>query len=84
MKTQIDYSASYYPNHLRPFEYEFEPGKVLACFLEYEPPDRGVGYPGGAWLVYAFAGGVDIEGVLADSVILAIEEAASWQFSQNC
>ena len=83
MKTQIDYSTDHWPNHLRAFEYEFEPGKVLACFLDYEPPDRGVGYPGGAWLVYAFAGGVDIESVLADSVIQDIERAAQWHFSEK-
>ncbi len=42
MKTQIDYSAGHWPNHLLPFEYEFEPDKVLACFLEYSEPDPGV------------------------------------------
>jgi len=42
MKTQIDYSAGHWPNHLRPFEYEFEPGKVLACFLEYSEVIRDI------------------------------------------
>ena len=83
MKTQIDYSTGHWPNHLRAFEYEFEPGKVLACFLEYSEPDPGVGYPGGAWLVYAFAGGVDIEGILADSIIQDIERAAACYFSEK-
>ena len=80
---QTDYSAGHWPNHLHAFEYEFEPGKVLACFLEYEPPDWGVGYPGGAWLVYAFAGGVDIGGILADSVIQDIEREAACYFSEK-
>jgi hypothetical protein len=83
MKTQIDYSAGHWPNHLLAFEYEFEPGKILACFLDYEPPDRGVGYPGGAWLVYAFAGGVDVESILADSVIQDIEREAACYFSEK-
>jgi hypothetical protein len=33
--------------------------------------------------VYAFAGGVDIEGILADSVIQDIERAAACYFSEK-
>lgn len=78
----IDVKSPYWPHHLEVFEYEYESGQLL-CFLEYSAPDRSVGYNGSAWLVHAYAGGVDIVALLRDSVIKDIEGLACSQFSQN-
>ena len=79
MKTNT--SAVYWPQHLR--EYTYQTGNVeLTCFLDYEAPDRAVGWPGSAWLVHAYAGGVDVLSVLSSVVVREIEEEACSRFSE--
>lgn len=78
----IDVRSPYWPHHLEVYEYDYDTGQLL-CFLEYSAPDRGVGYNGSAWLVHAYAGGVDVITLLRDNVIKEIEALACSQFSQN-
>lgn len=78
----IDVRSPYWPHHLEVYEHEYDTGTLL-CFLEYSAPDRGVGYSGSAWLVHAYAGGVDIVTLLKDNVIKDIEVQACLQFSQK-
>ena len=74
-KIKTDISGAWWPQHLEPFEYEH--GRIdFVCFLDYSAPDSSVGYKGGAWLVHAYAGGVDVIDVLKDSVIKEIEREA--------
>lgn len=61
-------AALYWPQNLEYVEYN-----GLDCFLDYEPPDRSVGYNGNAWLVHAYAGGVEVTDMLRDSVVREIE-----------
>jgi hypothetical protein len=76
MKTQIDTSAPWYPAHLWPYTYTHGDTELL-CFVDYEPADRSVGWSGGAWLIHAFAGGVDIIDLLKDPIIKNIEQEAA-------
>ncbi len=78
----IDTHGLHWPQHLHVYEYDYDLGQLL-CFLEYSAPDRGVGYNGSAWLVHAYAGGVDVIDLLKDTIIKEIEALACSQFSQN-
>jgi len=69
--------ALWWPQNLEYFSYNDK----LDCYLEFEPPDYGVNYHGAAYLVHAFAGGVDITDMLSDDVTKAIEGAACLHFS---
>jgi hypothetical protein len=64
----IDTSALWWPQNLWPFEY-----KDLLCFLDYEPPDYQTGFSGTAYLLHAYAGGIDIRDYMSDSVVVNIE-----------
>lgn len=68
--------ALWWPQNLEYFSYNDK----LDCYLEYAEPDEGVGFHGNAYLVHAFAGGVDITDMLDDHVVKAIEEAACLHF----
>jgi len=76
MKTQIDTSAPWYPAHLWPYTYTHGDTELL-CFVDYEPADRSTGYAGAAWLIHAYAGGVDVIDLLKDAIIRDIEEGAA-------
>ena len=80
MKTQIDTRAPWYPQHLQPYTYTHGDIELL-CFLDYEPGDRSVGMAAGAWLIHAYAGGVDVVDLLKDQVIKDIEEEAACSLS---
>jgi len=76
MKTQIDISGPHWPQHLWPYTYTHGDTELL-CFLDFEPGDRSVGLAPGAWLVHAYAGGVDVVELLRDAIIEDIEEKAA-------
>jgi hypothetical protein len=76
MKTQTDTSAPWYPAHLWPYTYTHGDIELL-CFLDYEPGDRSVGMAAGAWLIHAYAGGVDVVDLLKDPIIKDIEAEAA-------
>jgi hypothetical protein len=78
----IEIRSPYWPQHLEMFEYDYDNG-ILMCFLEYSAPDYSVGYNGSAWLVHAYAGGVDVVTLLKDTIIKDIEAGACSSFSQN-
>jgi len=82
MKTQIDTSAPWYPAHLWPYTYTHGDTELL-CFLDYEPGDRSVGMAAGAWLIHAFAGGVDVIDLLKDYIIKDIEQEAACSLSSD-
>lgn len=80
MKTQIDLSAPHWPQHLWPYTYTHGDIELL-CFLDFEPGDRSVGLAAGAWLVHAYAGGVDVVELLKDHIIKDIESEAACSLS---
>ena len=41
----------------------------MLCFVDWEPADRSVGLAAGAWLIHAYAGGVDVVELLKDHII---------------
>ncbi len=82
MKTQINTSAPWYPAHLWPYTYTHGDTELL-CFLDYEPGDRSVGMAAGAWLIHAYAGGVDVVDLLKDPIIKDIEEGAACSLSSD-
>jgi hypothetical protein len=82
MKPQIDTSAPWYPAHLWPYTYMHGDTELL-CFVDWEPADRSVGWYGGAWLIHAFAGGVDVIDLLKDYIIKDIEENAACSLSSD-
>lgn len=82
MKTQIDLSAPHWPQHLWPYTYTHGDTELI-CFLDYEPSDRSVGLAAGAWLVHAFAGGVDVIELLKDHIIKDIEQEAACSLSSD-
>jgi hypothetical protein len=82
MKTQIDTSAPWYPAHLWPYTYTHGDTELL-CFVDWEPADRSVGFAGNAWLVHAYAGGVDVAELLKDTIIKDIEENAACSLSSD-
>ena len=80
MKTQIDTSAPWYPAHLWPYTYTHGDTELL-CFVDWEPADRSVGFAGNAWLIHAYAGGVDVIELLKDAIIRDIEAEAACSLS---
>jgi hypothetical protein len=80
MKTQIDTSAPWYPAHLWPYTYTHGDTELL-CFVDWEPADRSTGYAGAAWLIHAYAGGVDVIDLLKDTIIRDIEGDAACSLS---
>ena len=79
-KTTINTSAPWYPAHLWPYTYTHGDTELL-CFLDYEPGDRSVGMAAGAWLIHAYAGGVDVVDLLKDTIIKDIEQEAACSLS---
>jgi hypothetical protein len=82
MKTQTDTSGAHWPQHLWPYTYSHGDTELL-CFLDYEPGDRLVGMAAGAWLIHAYAGGVDVIDLLKDYIIKDIEENAACSLSSD-
>jgi hypothetical protein len=82
MKTQIDTSAPWYPSHLWPYTY-MRGDTELLCFVDWEPGDRSVGVAAGAWLVHAYAGGVDVAELLKDDIVKDIEREAALSIEQD-
>lgn len=80
MKTQIDISGPQWPQHLWPYTYTHGETELL-CFLDFEPGDQSVGLAPGAWLVHAYAGGVDVIELLKDAIVQNIEEEAACSLS---
>lgn len=76
MKTQINTSAPHWPQNLWPYTYTHGDTELL-CFVDWEPADRSVGMAAGAWLIHAYAGGVDVVDLLKDHIIKDIEQAAA-------
>jgi len=76
MKTQINTSAPHWPQNLWPYTYTHGDTELL-CFVDWEPADRSVGMAGAAWLIHAYAGGVDVVDLLKDHIIKDIEQAAA-------
>ena len=82
MKTQIDTSAPWYPAHLWPYTYTHGDTELL-CFVDWEPADRSVGFAGNAWLIHAYAGGVDVIELLKDAIVRDIEAGAACSLSSD-
>jgi hypothetical protein len=82
MKTHTDISGPQWPQHLWPYTYTHGDTELL-CFLDFEPGDRSVGLAAGAWLVHAYAGGVDVVDLLKDHIIKDIEEEAACSLSSD-
>jgi len=82
MKTQIDTSAPWYPAHLWPYTYTHGDTELL-CFVDFEPGDRSVGLAANAWLVHAYAGGVDVVELLKDTIVKDIETEAACSLSSD-
>jgi hypothetical protein len=82
MKPQIDTSAPWYPAHLWPYTYSHGDIELL-CFVDWEPADRSVGFAGNAWLIHAYAGGVDVVDLLKNPIIKDIEEGAACSLSSD-
>ena len=82
MKTQIDISGPQWPQHLWPYTYTHGDIELL-CFLDFEPGDRSVGMAANAWLIHAYAGGVDVVDLLKDHIIKDIEEEAACSLSSD-
>lgn len=82
MKTQTDTSAPWWPQHLWPYTYTHGDTELL-CFVDWEPGDRSVGMAAGAWLIHAYAGGVDVIDLLKDYIIKDIEENAACSLSSD-
>jgi hypothetical protein len=80
MKTQIDISGLQWPQHLWPYTYQHGDSELL-CFVDWEPGDRSTGYAGAAWLIHAYAGGVDVIDLLKDHIIRDIEAEAACSLS---
>ena len=82
MKTHTDISGPQWPQHLWPYTYQHGDTELL-CFLDFEPGDRSVGLAAGAWLIYAYAGGVDVVDLLKDAIVKDIEEEAACSLSSD-
>jgi hypothetical protein len=82
MKTHTDTSGPHWPQHLWPYTYTHGDTELL-CFVDYEPGDRSVGMAANAWLVHAYAGGVDVVDLLKDDIIKDIEENAACSLSSD-
>lgn len=79
-KIMIDLSAPHWPQHLWPYTYTHGDTELI-CFLDFEPGDRSVGMAAGAWLIHAYAGGVDVVDLLKDHIVKDIEEEAACSLS---
>lgn len=82
MKPQIDLSAPHWPQHLWPYTYTHGDTELL-CFVDWEPADRSVGMAANAWLIHAYAGGVDVVELLKDTIIKDIEQEAACSLSSD-
>jgi hypothetical protein len=80
MKTQTNIAGLQWPQHLWPYTYQHGDTELL-CFVDWEPADRSVGMAAGAWLIHAYAGGVDVVDLLKDTIIKNIEEEAACSLS---
>ena len=80
MTPQIDTSGLQWPQNLWPYTYTHGDIELL-CFVDYEPADRSTGYAGAAWLIHAYAGGVDVIDLLKDYIIKDIEGGAACSLS---
>ncbi len=82
MKTQTDISGPHWPQHLWPYTYTHGDTELL-CFVDFEPGDRSVGLAANAWLVHAYAGGVDVAELLKDDIVKDIETEAACSLSSD-
>lgn len=82
MKTQTNTAGLQWPQHLWPYTYTHGDTELL-CFVDWEPADRSVGYAGAAWLIHAYAGGVDVVDLLKDHIIRDIEGDAACSLSSD-
>ena len=80
MKTQTNIAGLQWPQHLWPYTYTHGDTELL-CFVDWEPGDRSTGYSGAAWLIHAYAGGVDVVDLLKDAIIRDIEGDAACSLS---
>jgi hypothetical protein len=85
MKTQTNIAGLQWPQHLWPYTYHYggEMDIELLCFVDWEPADRSTGYAGAAWLIHAYAGGVDVVDMLKDTIIRDIEGEAACSLSSD-
>ena len=82
MKTQTNIAGLQWPQHLWPYTYTHGDSELL-CFVDWEPADRSSGYSGAAWLIHAYAGGVDVTDLLKDHIIRGIEQEAACSLSSD-
>ena len=82
MKTQTNIAGLQWPQHLWPYTYTYGDTELL-CFVDWEPGDRSTGYAGAAWLIHAYAGGVDVVDLLKDHIIRDIEGDAACSLSSD-
>ena len=82
MKTQTNIAGLQWPQHLWPYTYTHGDTELL-CFVDWEPADRSTGYAGAAWLIHAYAGGVDVIDMLKDTIIRDIEGDAACSLSSD-
>ena len=81
-KTHTDISGGQWPQNLWPYTYTHGDTELL-CFVDWEPADRSTGYAGAAWLIHAYAGGVDVTDLLKDHIIRDIEGDAACSLSSD-
>jgi hypothetical protein len=82
MTPQTDTTGAHWPQHLWPYTYTHGDTELL-CFVDWEPADRSVGFAGNAWLIHAYAGGVDVVDLLKDTIIRDIESEAACSLSSD-
>ena len=82
MKTQTNIAGLQWPQHLWPYTYTHGDTELL-CFVDWEPADRSTGYAGAAWLIHAYAGGVDVVDLLKDVIVRDIEAEAACSLSSD-
>jgi len=82
MRTQTNIAGLQWPQHLWPYTYTHGDTELL-CFVDWEPGDRSTGYAGAAWLIHAYAGGVDVTDLLKDHIIRDIEAEAACSLSSD-
>jgi len=82
MKTQTNTAGLQWPQNLWPYTYTHGDTELL-CFVDWEPADRSTGYSGAAWLIHAYAGGVDVVDLLKDHIIRDIEGEAACSLSSD-
>lgn len=82
MKTHTDISGPHWPQHLWPYTYTHGDTELL-CFVDWEPADRSTGFAANAWLIHAYAGGVDVRDLLKDAIVKDIEGEAACSLSSD-